>query len=186
MEMNEFIQNGLEDVTKVLDRTLDGLTPEELRWQPRPDGKSIGFILFDSIRAEDHLIHTLRGTPQLWESEKWYQKFDKIIDHNGAHYTAEQGAAFVVPNLKELLAYAEVVRKETLSYLKGLKPKDFDRKVNVPRPPAPVAIQAGSTTSPRPPFDPTAGSMLIHLLTRFAERTGEISYMRGLQRGTDK
>ena len=183
MEMKKLIQNGLEDVEKVLDRTLDGLTPEELRWQPRPDAKSIGFIFFDSIRAEDHLIHRLQGKPQLWESEKWYQKFNKTIEDSGAHYTTEQLAAFVVPDLKDLLAYAEVVRKETQSYLKGLKPKDFDKKVNMP---PPIAIQAGSPTPPRPLFNPIVGSMLMHLLTRFAERAGEISYIRVMQRGMDK
>ena len=183
MEMKELIQNGLEDVNIIFDRTLDGLTAEELKWQPRPDAKSIGFILFDSIRAEDHLIHRLQGKPQLWESAKWYQKFNKTIGDGGAHYTAEQLAAFVVPDLKDLLAYAEVVRKETLSYLKGLKPKDFDKKVNMP---PPIAIQAGRPTPPRPLLYPIVGSMLIHLLTRFAERVGEISYIRGLQRGMDK
>jgi hypothetical protein len=186
MEMKELIQNGLEDVNRVFDTTLDGLTPEELKWQPRSDAKSIGFILFDSIRAEDHLIHRLQGKPQLWESEKWYQKFNKTIEDGGAHYTEEQLAAFVVPDLKELLAYAEVVRKETLRYLKGLKPKDFDKKVFVPSPPAPVAIQAGSLIPPRPLFNPIVGSMLMHLLTRFAERAGEMSYIRGMQRGMGK
>ena len=58
-------------------------------------------------------------------------------DDGGAHYTAEQVAAFVVPDLKDLFAYAEAVRKDTLEYLKGLKPKDFDKKVNLPPPPAP-------------------------------------------------
>ena len=183
MEMKELIQNGLEDVEKVLDRTLDGLTPKELKWRPRPDAKSIGFILFDSIRAEDDLIHRLQGKTQLWESEKWYQKFNKTIGDSGAHYTAKQLAAFVVPDLKDLLAYAEVVRKETQSYLKGLKPKDFDKKVNMP---PPIAIQAGSPTPPRPLFNPIVGSMLMHLVTRFAERAGEISYIRGMQRGMDK
>jgi hypothetical protein len=183
MEMKKLIQNGLEDVEKVLDRTLDGLTPEELRWQTRPDAKSIGFIFFDSIRAEDHLIHRLQGKPQLWESEKWYQKFNKTIEDSGAHYTTEQLAVFVVPDLIDLLAYAEVVRKETQSYLKGLKPKDFDKKVNMP---PPIAIQAGNSTPPRSLFNPIVGLMLIHLVTRFAERAGEISYIRGMQRGMDK
>jgi len=42
MEMNELIQNGLENEKRVIDRTLDGLTPAELKWQPRPDANSMG------------------------------------------------------------------------------------------------------------------------------------------------
>ena len=185
MEMNELIQNGLENSKSVIDRTLDGLTPAELKWQPRPDANSIGLILFHCIRSEDRLIHILQGKPQLWESEKLYQKFNKTIEDGGAHYTAEQVAAFVVPDVKDLLAYSEMVRKNTLEYLKGLKPKDFDKKVNLPPPPTPIVIPAGRPI-PMRPFNPIVGSMLVHEVTELAGHAGEISYIRGLQRGMDK
>ena len=185
MEMNELIQNGLENSKSVIDRTLDGLTPAELKWRPRPDANSIGLILFHCIRSEDRLIHILQGKPQLWESEKLYQKFNKTIEDGGAHYTAEQVAAFVVPDVKDLLAYSEMVRKNTLEYLKGLKPKDFDKKVNLPPPPTPIVIPAGRPI-PMRPFNPIVGSMLVHEVTELAGHAGEISYIRGLQRGMDK
>lgn len=185
MEMKELIQNGLENSKRVIDRTLDGLTTGELKWQPRPDANSIGLILFHCIRSEDHGIHRLQGKLQLWETEKLYQKFNKTIDDSGAHYTAEQVAAFVVPDLKELLVYAEAVRKNTLEYLKGLKPKDFDKEVNLPPPPVPAVIPAGSPVPSRP-FNPIVGSMLVHEVTHLSEHAGEISYIRGLQRGMDK
>jgi hypothetical protein len=129
----------------------------------------------------------LQGKPQLWESQKWYQKFNKAINDGGAHYTAEQVAAFVVPDSKELLAYAEAVRKDTLEYLNGLiRPEDFDRKISLPPPPVPMATPAGRPAPPRPPFNPVVGSMLLMLITHLAEHAGEISYIRGLQRGMDK
>jgi hypothetical protein len=186
MEMKEFIQNGLGNVKRGFNRTLDGLTPAELKWQPRPDANSIGLILFHSIRVEDSSIHMLQGIPQLWESEKWYQKLHKVIDDGGAHYTAEQVAAFVVPDLKELLAYAEAVRKDTLEYLIGLKPEDFDKNINIPRPPAPMTMPAGQPAPPRPAFNFTVGLMLLMLVTHLSQHAGEISYIRGLQRGMDK
>ena len=185
MEMNELIQNGLENSKSVIDRTLDGLAPAELKWQPRPDANSIGLILFHCIRSEDRLIHILQGKPQFWESEKLYQKFNKTIEDGGAHYTAEQVAAFVVPDVKDLLTYSEMVRKNTLEYLKGLKPKDFDKKVNLPPPPTPIVIPAGRPI-PMRPFNPIVGSMLVHEVTELAGHAGEISYIRGLQRGMDK
>ena len=186
MEMKDFIQNGLENVKRGFDRTLDGLTTAELKWQPRPDANSIGLILFHSIRAEDSSISRLQGKPQVWESEKLYQKFNKTIDDIGAHYTAEQVVAFVVPDLKEMLAYAEAVRKNTFEYLNGLKPEDFDKKVNLPPPPVRVAIPGGRHIPPRPPFNPIVGSMLMHEVTHLSEHAGEISYIRGLQRGMDR
>jgi len=186
MEMKELIQNGLENVKRGFDRTLDGLTPAELKWQPRPDANSIGLILFHSIRTEDFSIHRLQGKLQLWESEKWYQKFHKAIDDGGAHYTEEEVAAFVVPDLKELFAYAEAVRKDTIEYLKGLKPGDFDKKVDMPPPPARIAIPGARPAPPRPPFNPIVGSMLLMVVTHLSQHAGEISYIRGLQRGMDK
>jgi hypothetical protein len=128
----------------------------------------------------------LQGKPQFWESEKLYQKFNKTIEDGGAHYTAEQVATFVVPDVKDLLAYSELIRKNTLEYLKGLKPKDFDKKVNLPPPPAPVAMPAGNPPPHRPPFELIVGSMLMHEVTELAGHAGEISYIRGLQRGMDK
>ena len=127
MESKELIKAGFDNIKRTIDRTLDGMTQEELAWHPRPDANSIGLILFHVLRSEDHTIQRLQGKPQIWESEKWYQKFNKTIDDDGTRYTVEQVAAFVVPDLKEFLAYAEAVRKETLGYLKGLKTKDFDK-----------------------------------------------------------
>jgi len=95
MEMKDLIQTGLENVKRTLDRTLDGLTAEELKWHPKPDANSIGLILFHMIRNEDSMIHRLQGNPQIWETEKWYQKFNKTIEDGGAHYTAEQVAALL-------------------------------------------------------------------------------------------
>jgi hypothetical protein len=186
MELKDLIQNGLENIKRGLDRTLDGLTSEELKWQPRPDANSIGLILFHTIRTEDSFIHRLQGKAQLWESEKWYQKFNKAIDDGGAHYTAEQVAAFVVPNMKELIAYTEAVRKNTLAYLKGLKPEDYDKEIKLPPPPAGATLPAGRPAPPRPSFKPTIGTMLLMTMTHLAEHAGEISYIRGLKRGMDK
>ena len=186
MEMKDLIQNGLDSAKRVLDRTLNGLTAAELNWQPRPDANSIGLILFHVIRVEDSIIHRIQDKPQMWESEKWYQKFNKAITDGGAHYTSEQISAFVVPDLKDLLTYAASVRKNTLEYLNQLNPKDFDRKVNLPPPPASMVMPVGSPALPRPPLNPVVGSELMHLVTELSAHAGEISYLRGLQRGLDK
>jgi hypothetical protein len=86
MEIGELIRDGLASTKRVFDRTLDGLTSAELEWQPRSDANSIGLILFHSIRAEDSSVHMLDGKHQLWESEKWYQKFHKELSDGGATY----------------------------------------------------------------------------------------------------
>lgn len=188
MEIKELVQIGLANVKRALDRTMDGLSPAEVKWQPKPDANSIGLILYDISRSEDSSVQTrLRGKPQLWESEKWYQKLGKEAGDPGGHYNAEQVNAFVVPDLKKLLEYAEAVRKQTLEYLNELTPADFDKKINLPpMGPPPAALPAGTPPRPSPYRDLTVGSFLMMNITHFAQHVGEISYLRGLQRGINK
>ncbi|MEE8414373.1 MAG: DinB family protein [Dehalococcoidales bacterium] len=183
METKELIQNGLRNVKRTFDRTLDSLTSAELKWQPRPDAGSIGLIIFHTVRYEDLTLQSrLQGKSELWESEKWYQKLGMDAGDSGSHYTEEQVAAFVVPKIEDLLSYAEAVRTETLEYLKAMTADEFDRKIVLPpRGTPPRSVPAGT----RPPA-PTAGSMLLMIVTHSAQHVGEISYLRGLQRGMDK
>lgn len=171
METREFIQAALDFVKGATMRGLDGLNQSELSWRPGPHANSIGLILYHQTRSEDTFVQSrIQGKPQVWESEKWYQKLNLPANDTGGHgYTAEQCASFPVPPLKDLLAYAEAVRKRTSEYLKDMTPDKFDRKINMPH------------------FgDITVGAILALVISHGASHAGEISYLRGLQRGLDK
>jgi hypothetical protein len=133
--------------------------------------------------TEDSTIQQrLQGKPQLWDSEKWYEKLKRDAKDHGAHYTPEQVNSFAVSDTKDLLGYMEALRAKTLEFVNGLRPDDFDRKITLPAfgpPPAPGAPA-------RPPMELSVGSMLLMLVTHLAQHNGEISYIRGLQRGMDK
>jgi len=173
MEAREVIKIGLDNTKWSVDKTLDGLTTEELNWHPRPDANSIGLILFHMARLEDLFVTSLiQGKPQLWEFGRWYQKLNKAVNDDGSHYTEKQVVTFVVPELKDLQSYSEAVRKQTLEYLKEMTPEKLDKKVDMP----PI----------RPPFEPIVGMFLLWTITHLARHAGEISYVRGLKRGMDK
>jgi uncharacterized damage-inducible protein DinB len=175
MEIKALIKTGLESVKRTVDRTLDGLSNEEASWHPRPDANSIGLILFHMARSEDSFVNRMiRVKTQIWETGKWYTKLNKGLDDGGAHYTAEQVAGFVVPDMKSLLAYADVVRKQTLDYLAEVTPEALDREVIMP--------QMGPVK--RPPT--SVGNILMMNVTHLSQHAGEISYIRGLKRGMDK
>ena len=189
MDAKELIKAGLENTKRSVDRALDGLTPAELKWQPRPDANSIGLILFHMARSEDSFVRSLiQGKSQLWETEKWYQKLNKAINDSGSHYTEEQCAAFVVPELKDLQPYADAVRRQTLEYLKDMTPEKLDKRVDLPPMGPPPKDAPGGKPAPlrRPPFEPVVGVLLLVTVTHLAQHAGEISYLRGLQRGMDK
>ena len=175
MEVKELIRSGLENVQRTVDRTLDGLTHDEVSWHPRPDANSIGLILLHMARSEDSFVNrVIQGKTQVWESGKWFEKLNKGPDDSGAHYTAEQVAGFAVPDMKELLAYAAAVRQQTLDYLETLTPDMLGREIIMP--------QMGPVK--RPPS--SVGRILMMNVTHLSQHAGEISYIRGLKRGMDK
>ncbi len=183
MPTKELIQGGFAGVKRSLDRTLNTLTPYELKWQPRSDANSMQIILFHMARSEDSAVQArIQKKPELWESEKWYEKLGKDAKDNGGHYTCDQVNAFAVSDTKDLLAYFEAVRGKTLEYLNSLNEEGMERKFTMPAygpPPAPGQ-------PPRPPMELTVASMLLNTVTHLVQHIGEISYIRGIQRGMDK
>jgi uncharacterized damage-inducible protein DinB len=189
MDSKELIKAGLENAKRSTDRALDTLTPAELKWQPRPDANSIGLILFHVARVEDAIVQSLlQRKPQVWEQENWYEKLGKDKSDRGGHYTAEQVASFCVPDLKDLHEYTAAVRKRTLEYLEDMTAEKLDLKVELPSMgPSPSPAPGGQDPPPRRlPFEPIIGSMLLMTVTHSVQHAGEISYLRGLQRGMDK
>jgi hypothetical protein len=170
MDVKEFVRIGLERARMATNRVMDGLTTDELKWQPAPDANSIGLILFHNARSEDNFVQArIQGKPSLWESQKWYQKFNLAIADTGSGYTAEQVNKFVLPDVKDLVAYTNAVRANTLEVVKNLPPAEFDKVLSLPR--------LG---------DISIGGIFALILVHVSQHAGEISYLRGLKRGMNK
>jgi len=170
MEIREYVQMELDGLKRSMSRVLKGLTQSELMWRPACGCNSIGLILFHTARSEDQFVQArLQGRPQVWESEKWFTKLNMAESEAGGHYTVDQVNAFPVPDVKDLMAYYDAVRARTTEYLKTLTPDSFERKITMP------------------PFGELAAAMMWNIVvTHTAQHVGEISYLRGLQRGMDK
>jgi len=170
MEMTkEFIRTVLDNLQRSLDTVLDGLTQAEVAWQPTDTLNSIGLILFHTARSEDFFIQELvRRQPQVWEKDKWFEKYGFPSEERGRHYKAEQVKNFVSPDLALLKAYNASVRAHTLDYLTNLTQEEYHRVVTTPRGERPVS------------------GFLSNITIHAAQHTGEISYLRGLQRGLNQ
>ena len=172
MNLSDFVLDNLERIQRVLTEAVDSLTYEELTWRPGAEANPIGFILWHQVRCEDTYIQSLiRQQPQVWVSEKWYQKLNLPDDpwDNGYDYTAEQVAGFPVPELKDLSGYAETVRTRTIACLKTITPERFDEVVQIP--------DFGSIS---------VGKLLSDMLCELTLHTGQIAYLRGMQKGLNK
>jgi hypothetical protein len=168
MELKEFLVMEIEGIDRGFKRVVDGLTQKEIEWQPACGCNSIGLILFHIARSEDSFDH-MDKSPQLWETGKWYTKMGMDIKDSGAHFAnADEVNAFKVPKLEKILAYGAAVRKQTLAQLKKMKVADLDKMVKMHWGEMPASVI----------FSLTVNHATGHI--------GEISYLRGMQRGMDK
>jgi len=169
MEVKDFALQGLTDVQAALTVALDGLSQEELLWQPQPGANHIAFNLWHMMRVEDWFFqYMFQRVPQVWEADKWHEKLNLPDDPRvtGFGYTAEQVDGFPRVQLRDLLAYGEAVRARTVDYLQSVDPARFDEIVK-----SRIFGEIG------------AGNMISHLLMEIAQHVGQIAYIRGLMKG---
>ncbi len=170
MELQRYIGRELSGLKLAMERALDSLTQQEVIWRPASGCNSIGLILFHVVRSEDSMMQgILQEKPEIWKSEKWYEKLNLSVEEEGGHYTVEQVNAFQVPELSDIMAYYDAVRARTKECLRGMELEEFYKEVTFPN--------FGEL--------PTANIFSI-IVAHTSEHIGEISYLRGLQRGMDK
>ena len=170
MELKEYIQNEINGLKRNSGRVLKDLKQNEFGWQPSCGCNSIGLILFHVARSEDSFLARMQNKPQLWETGKWYQKLNLAENEAGSHYSIDQVNAFPCPDGKDLVGYFEGVRAKTVDYLASLSSDDLGKKI---------------TITPFP-GETTIASMFSLIVSHATGHFGEISYLRGIQRGLDK
>ena len=150
-----------------LQRTMGGLSPDDLLWRPEPDANPIGWLVWHGTRVEDRTVADLSGGAQAWIENGWYAKFGRDPDplDRGFGHTSEEVGAFRCPDAATLLAYHEEVRRRTDAFLDGLSDADLDREVETDHGPNSVAQR------------------LANLVNEMVTHGGQAAYIRGLRQG---
>ena len=165
MTLNEFIEDAFKQEKEFLAEAVSDLTPAELAWRAGPEANPIGWILWHMLRVEDMWLQFfIQRKPEIWERDGWNDKFGLPTRDNGFGHTLEQVAEFPALDRDELVRYGDAVRRETLEYLKGLSPDDFNV---VPR-------------EQRPEM--SVGAIFRQVVGELFQHQGHISYLKGLQR----
>jgi len=169
MDWKELVIDGYSRVLEALEPALDGLTPEDLDKQPKPDCNSMGWITWHLIRGQDSQIADLMDEEQLWVRDKWCEKFNRPTDPDdtGFGHTPEQVAAFKSPKPQVFLDYHRAVFERTRQYIRSLKRSDLDRELNEP------------WFQPLP----TVGVRLVSIMADCLEHAGQVAYIRGFYKG---
>jgi hypothetical protein len=169
MNWQDLLTDGYERVLTYLESVLDGLSYDDLAWQPRYDCNSIGWTSWHLTRQQDAQVASLAGEEQLWIKEQWYLKFNRNKDpwDIGFGHTPEQVAAFKPPEAQLLLDYQRAVLERSKRYFQSLSEEDLDRKLDEPQ---------------YQPL-PTVGVRLVSILEDSLIHIGQAAYLRGLLHG---
>ena len=153
-----------------LEQVLDGLTLEELHYQPSPASNSIAWLAWHLTRSHDRNISELAGHEQLWITAGWYAQFNRPPDpaETGFGHSAADAAAFRAPDSRTLLAYHQAVVERIRHYiLSTLSEEELDREVDSP------TLRNTATVRRR----------LVGILSEGFQHVGQAAYGRGLLTG---
>ena len=168
MDFRDILKSQMAEYTEYLELALEGLTPEERRFQPTPESNHIDFIVWHMARVEDTLFNrAILRRADLWEREGWDEKLGIADEGNGYRFGAEQATNLPDFPLENLMDYYWSVRGEIVEYIDSLTEDDLDKLPNPRRPEYPV------------------GETLKHIVVEEAQHVGQIAYIRGMQRGFD-
>lgn len=180
MLLRDFIEQTLEDYNVRVEAAIESLTAHEMAWRPGPEANSIAFIYWHVSRAEDGWTNSFgKDEPQLWVRDRWHERLGLPEKGSGFGLVAEQVATFPETPKDLLREYFASVRGETLAYIRGLSESDFDAVPNrTPFPEAPGTVSRFRSFS--------IARMYRQLIGEEDQHLGQISYLRGLQRGLNK
>ena len=169
MEWHELLTDSYGRVLEFLENVLNGLTEDDLNWQPRHDCNSIGWLTWHLTRQQDAQISALMGEEQLWIKDGWHSKFNRPADpkDSGFGQTEEEVAAFKSPDVQTLLEYQRAALERSKEYFLTLTKNDLDRELDEP------------WFQPLP----TVGVRLISIMNDAVVHAGQAAYVRGLIEG---
>ncbi len=189
MEWPQLIIYGYERVLEILDRTLDGMTQDDLNWRPHPECNSMGWLTWHLTRAVDYSIAAFTKEEQLWIRDRWYSLFGRApepsdIGFSLLGHSPEDAANFKSPNVDTFLNYHRAVLDWMERYISTLSSEDLNRELTYSWGYWERRRQIASASGELwyQPV-PTLGMRLVNLLSECLQHAGQVAYLRGLLKG---
>lgn len=164
------IKSGLNEYYGKLKQTVEGLTPEELLWQPNPESNHILWTVWHMARVSDRWANsTVLGNDELWVRDGWAKKLGMPTEKYGRGETPDQVRDFPSVNIALIFEYYDAAHASMLAMLDALERADLDRDVFAEYRQEALNI----------------GWILGHILAEESQHLGQVAYIRGMQRGFD-
>jgi hypothetical protein len=162
--VRELLRDSFTRLIEHVDAITDGLTDDELCYQPTAEANSIAWLLWHSARVQDAQLSDIAGTEQVWMRDGWVDRFDLDLpkDSHGYGHTPEQAAKVRAP--VELLAgYYHAVHQMTLEFVASVTPDELERIVDRRWTPA-----------------VTASARIVSIIDDCAQHLGSAAYIKGI------
>jgi hypothetical protein len=132
MIARDLLVDAFDRIRDLVERTVEGLSPEQLAYRVDPDANSIAWLIWHLTRIQDDHIAQASQLGQLWHADGWADRFDLPFDPEATGYgQSSKDVAAVKPASADLLVgYHDAVHDQTISYVNGLEPGDLDRVVD--------------------------------------------------------
>lgn len=152
----------------------EGLTEEQLHWQPENHANHITFAIWHAYRSEDEIVHgMLARQPSIFVRDGWAKRLPVAEPGNppfGTGLNRRQVAA-VRPPIDEVLAYADAVGAAMQTYADSMTDAQASEQVAMPFF-TPVYPMLDSMSKEE--------ALTFFCVGHTAEHLGEVQYIKGL------
>ena len=152
----------------------EGLTEEQLHWQPEAHPNHMMFAMWHAYRSEDDIIHgVLMGQAPVFATEGWAERLPVANPGKPPIGTGldREGIAAVHLELPNIFAYADAVRGSIQAYADGLSDAEGLEPISLP---FFADVYPGYETLTR------AEVLTFFCIGHTAEHLGEVQYIKGL------
>ena len=147
-------------------QAIEGLTADQVFWQPTADCNSIGWLIWHLNRRKDYYSSKLVGEEQTWVAGGWSERFGMNSVETGTGHSLAEVAA-LRPSMELLLGYAEAANQAAIDRLGRVTEASMTEEVD---------LDAGRGMKPRHNvWNPMLSDCLQHL--------GQVAYIRGMVTG---
>ena len=158
----DILRDSFERVADDLPAALEGLTAEQLLWQPAPAANHIAWLAWHIGRCEDAQIAPIGAVPQVYQ-DGWAKRFALPSGPSATGYgqSIEQVRAFPLTDPSLFTVYSAAGHAATQRVLDGLSDDDLSSTVE-------------------DSYRVTVAVRLVSIVNDITQHLGQIGYLRGL------
>src|SRR5262249_37079349 len=124
VDLNQFIIALLEAAYRSIKQSTEGLTDEQLYYQPTAENNSMAWLMWHLSRWRDYTSASISGEAQIWVSAGWAQRYGMPGERTGLGDTPAQVTAFRVERAV-LFGYVDAAHQRTVERVAALTPSQL-------------------------------------------------------------